>query len=93
MNGAVDRSHDFYDGSESVRHPAFRPVQVEPYRRTSTLDNLFPTGNGMAERDTQRVMMGIPRSPIGQSDDTFERSIWLRNDTRPSVSLYSKTYE
>jgi hypothetical protein len=88
----AERSQDFYDGSETSRHPAFRPVRVEPYRRTSTLDNLFPTGNGMGEQDKQRALMGIGRSAIGQSGETFDKSLWIRNQPSPADSLYSKTY-
>lgn len=88
----AERSQDFYDGSEASRHPSFRPVQVEPYRRTSTLDNLFPTGNGMGEMDKQRALLGVPRSPIGQSESTYNTSLWLRNERPQATSLYSKTY-
>lgn len=94
MSDAVDRSQDFYDGSESVRKPSFQPVRLAPYRRTSTLDNLFPTGNGMGQRDTQRAMMGLSRSSIGQSEDTFDKSLWIQNSQQPVArDLYSKTYE
>jgi hypothetical protein len=95
MNGVADRSQDFFEGSESVRKPSFKPVRIQSYRRTSTLDNLYPTGNGMAQRDTQRVMLGIPRSSIGQSDETFDKSLWLPRDHPESfsASLYNKTYQ
>lgn len=91
-NGVADRSQSFYDGSESAR--ASLPT-FQTYRRTSTLDNLFPTGNGMADQDRERVLMGIPRSPIGQSTNTFNQSIWLRNqgqDDQTAAALYDKTY-
>lgn len=92
MNGVADRSQDFYNGSESARAslPAF-----STYKRTSTLDNLFPTGNGMADQDRERLLMGVPHSPIGQSTNTFNQSIWLRNqpqDQETAAALYDKTY-
>ena len=90
MPNGVARSKDFFEASESVRQPSFRPVQLDPYRRTSTLDNLFPTGNGMGEQDKQRSLMGIQHSAIGQSTDTFDKSLWLRSERPPS--LYNKTY-
>lgn len=88
----AERSQDFYDGSEASRSPSFRPIQTEPYRRTSTLDNLFPTGNGMGEQDKQRALMGVRHAPIGQSDSTYQSSLWLRNEQPQATSLYSKTY-
>jgi len=52
------------------------------YRRTSTLDTLKPSGNGMADADRNRLLMGINRSKVGQSDETFDKSLWLGN-TKP----------
>lgn len=95
MNGVADRSQDFYDGSEGSRQPSFRPVRLAPYRRTSTLDNLLPSGNGMAEPDKQRSIMGINRSTIGQSNDTFDKSLWIPKTHSESftASLYNKNYQ
>lgn len=89
---AAPRSQNFYEGSESVRQPQFKTIQQVPgtYRRTSTLDNLYPTGNGMDDQGRQRQMMGISSSAIGQSSDSFEKSIWLRNPEQPT--LYNKTF-
>lgn len=92
-DGVAERSQSFYDGSEAVRNPSFRPVQMQPYRRTSTLDNLFPTGNGMGSQDRQRQMMGIGSSAIGQSPDTFDKSLWLRNPVQQQqATIYAKNY-
>lgn len=92
MPGGTARSQDFFAGSENVRHPQFQPVQMLPYRRTSTLDNLFPTGNGMGTQDKQRQMMGVRTSAIGQSSDTFDKSLWLRNPGEAQTTLYAKNY-
>lgn len=86
---AVPRSQNFYEGSENVRRPV-TPIQVLPYRKTSTLDNLYPTGNGMSSADRDRRMVGATRSPSGQSEDTFGKSLWLKN--QEPISIYNKTF-
>jgi hypothetical protein len=92
-DGVADRSQSFYNGSEAVRNPAFRPVQMQPFQRTSTLDSLMPTGNGMGDQDKQRQMMGIGTSAIGQSQDTFDKSLWLRNPAQQQqATIYAKNY-
>lgn len=84
MPNGIGRTADFTDGSERVREPQFQPVQTEQYRRTSVLDNLLPTGNGLGARDKQRQIMGINHSAIGQSEGNFDKSLWLRNEVPES---------
>lgn len=94
MPNGVARSQDFYEGSESARQPNFRSMQQGAgggYRRTSTLDNLLPSGNGMAEPDKQRALYGVQHSAVGQSEATFDKSLWLTGGAR-TESLYNKTF-
>lgn len=92
----MDRSQDFYEGAENVREPQFRTIQQSEgprvYRRTSTLDNILPTGmgNGMGSADKERYFMGIPRSQAGQSEGTYNKSILLNASQQSSI--YSKTF-
>lgn len=91
MPNGVARSQNFYEGSESVRHPALRPVQTFPYRRTSVLDTLQPISpNGLGTQDRQRALMGIRSSALGQSDSNFDKKIWLGQG---NAALYNKTFE
>lgn len=80
MDNGAGRTAQFNDGSERVREPQFHSMQqVEGnYRRTSVLDNLKPTGNGLGTADRQRQLMGINQSAIGQSEGNFDKSLWLR---------------
>lgn len=94
MPNGVARSQDFFEGSERSRMPEFHTMQQGAggaYRRTSTLDNLLPSGNGLAEPDKQRALIGVKHSPVGQSDETFDRSLWLNGGAR-TESLYNKTF-
>lgn len=81
-------------GSEFSRQPEqFHTLQqvVNPgYKKTSTLDQLFPSMNGRGEQDQQRLLMGGMHSPMGESSDTFDRSLWLRNEQPKSI--YDLTY-
>jgi len=36
-------------------------------------------------------MVGIRNSSIGQSSETFDKSMWLRNPEQPT--LYNKSFE
>jgi hypothetical protein len=45
----------------------------------------MPSGNGVSALDRQRLLLGVNKSAIGQSDGTFESSLWLRNERPPSL--------
>lgn len=89
MNGSSDsqggRTAQMIDGAERVREPEFRTMQQVGfgYRKTSVLDNLQPSGNGMSGLDKQRQMFGI-RS-LGQGEETADKSMWLKNPSNPSL--------
>lgn len=92
-NGVADRSEDFYRGSEQVRFPTFKTRQIQPIsnRPKSVLDQLRPSGNGLGERDKQRQLMGVVGSGVGQSESTYDASLWMRYERPPN--LYNKTFE
>lgn len=77
------RSNEFIGGSGMAREePQFRTLQQEgprSYVPSSTLSQLFPGQNGRAADDQERVLLGIRNSAVGSSQDTFQRSLWLRN--------------
>lgn len=85
MNGEGGRTAQMVDGAESVREPEFRTMQQVGlgYRKTSVLDNLQPSGNGMSGLDRQRQMFGI--KSLGQDENTADRGMWLRNPSNPSL--------
>lgn len=87
MSNGSGRNSEMVEGAIRVREPQFRTQQqgAGSYRRTSILDNLTPTGNGMSGLDKQRVTMGITRSSIGLSENTFEKGLWLRSERSPSL--------
>jgi hypothetical protein len=87
MANGEGRTAAMVDGAERVREPQFRTVQQAPgrYVRTSVLDNLQPSGNGVSALDRQRLLLGVNKSAIGQSDDTFDKGLWLRNERPPSL--------
>ena len=78
----MDRNAEFANSSEGVREPQFHTAQqIKPpgYQRTSTLDQLLPSDNGLGPQDYRRLaFLGQDHSPLGQSNDTFESSVWLR---------------
>lgn len=90
----ASRTAEMVRGSESVREPQFRTMQQRPreggvagapsYRRTSVLDSLQPSGNGMSARDNERQMFGMKSQGLGQ--DTADKSMWLANPS--TASLY-----
>lgn len=86
-NGSGGRNSEMVQGAVSVREPQFRTQQRsgQNYSRTSVLDNLTPSGNGMSGMDKQRLTMGIHRSAIGLSEDTFDKGLWLRGERSPSL--------
>lgn len=88
-NGEGGRTAEMVDGAERVREPRFSVQTESKYRRTTVLDNLMPTGNGISALDQQRRLMGGRGSGSGSSKDTFEKRLWL--DQQPSPSLY-KTF-
>lgn len=84
------RNDEFVGGSEGVREPGYQTMQqMIPHRYAahSVLDYTIPAGNGMAAPDRARMLMGVPRSQIGRSDTTFDKSLWLRQARSPE--LYS----
>lgn len=89
MENGIGRSANMQQAAERVREPAFSAPKMDmSYRRTSVLDNLQPSGNGLAAPDKQRVLMGVTSSASGQADSTFDQRLWLRNE-RPA-SLFEK---
>lgn len=89
MNGVAGRTAEMVGGSESAREPSARTVQQVGfgYRKTSVLDNLQPSGNGMSGLDKQRQMFGI--KSLGQDQETADKSMWLKNPSNPNPSLYN----
>lgn len=85
MNGEAGRTSEMIGGAESVREPEFRTMQKVGmgYRKTSVLDNLQPSGNGMSGLDKQRQMFGI--KSLGQDEETADKSMWLKNPSNPSL--------
>lgn len=75
------RTEQMVSASERVREPQFQTMQVGAgrggYRRTSVLDTLQPTGNGMSGQDRQRLLYGVKGSSLGLSTDSFDKSLWL----------------
>jgi hypothetical protein len=76
---------DFSDGAVQVREPQFSSQSPVVYKRTSVLDNLKPTGNGLAPQDLQRQLVGYTKSTIGQSEGTFDQALWLRQQQTPAM--------
>lgn len=74
------RMQTFGAGAEAVRSPQPRSVALRPYRRTSVLDSLQPSQNGMGSVDHQREMYGVKGSASGESEETFDKSLWIRAD-------------
>lgn len=89
MPNGQGRTAQMIEGAERVRQPRFSVQTASKYTRTSVLDNLRPTGNGVGAQDQQRRLMGGRGSGVGSSQDTFEKRLWL--DQQPSPSLY-KTF-
>jgi hypothetical protein len=84
------RVQQFNDAATKVRAPQFRTLQnvVGNYRRTSILDNLLPSRNALGSMDWERAKLGVPKSPIGQSDTTFDKGLWLRQERPPDLKTY-----
>lgn len=76
------RTEQMVSASESAREPQFHTIQQGQggYRRTSVLDTLQPSGNGMSGQDRQRLLYGVKRSALGLSNESFDKSLWLRNE-------------
>lgn len=83
---ATGRTAEMVDGAERVREARFRTAQqvVGNYRNTSVLDNLQPSGNGLSAMDRQRALLGVRQSSLGSSSETYDKSLWLRNE-RPAA--------
>ncbi len=78
----MTRSEEFQGGNESARSPQFRSVQQQANRNfqaTSVLDNVLPNQNGMGRADLERRMVGSRNSPVGRSQTTFDKQLWLRH--------------
>jgi hypothetical protein len=88
------RSQEFQEAATRVRQPQFRTLQnavgggLRTYRRTSLLDNLQPSRNALGSMDWERAKLGVPKSPIGQSDSTFDKSLWLRAERPPDLKAF-----
>jgi hypothetical protein len=84
------RSMEFSDAAIKVRSPNFRTLQntVGTYGRTSLLDNLLPSQNGLGTQDFERAKLNVPRSSIGQSDTTFDKGLWLRAARPPDLKTF-----
>lgn len=85
MNGEAGRTAEMVSGAEHAREPEFRTRQQVGfgYRKTSVLDNLQPSGNGMSGLDKQRQMFGI--KSLGQDQETADKSLWLRSPSNPAL--------
>ena len=86
MANGVGRVGAFHAAAESVRSGPPTLTPEGGYRRTSVLDTLQPSGNGMSGVDRERLLMNVSGSRLGQAESTFDRSLWLRSE-RPA-SLY-----
>ena len=86
MANGVGRVGAFHAAAESVREGPPTLTPEGNYRRTSVLDNLQPSGNGMSSPDRERLLMNISGSALGRSESTFDQSLWLRSE-RPA-SMY-----
>ncbi len=76
------RTEEFNSGNESARFPVFQSVQQQSNRNftaTSVLDNVIPNQNGMGQADLERRLVGSQGSPVGRSETTFNRQLWLRH--------------
>jgi len=82
---AGSRSDAFGSGVESVRAPASHTISPLQYKRTSVLDAAPPTNNGYGTNDAQRRLYGAPGSGIGESQSTFDQSLWMRKDTNKGL--------
>jgi hypothetical protein len=86
------RSAEFNDSATKVRTPNFRTLQntvgggARTYQRTSILDNLLPSRVGLGTNDFERAKLGVPRSPMGQSESTFDKGLWLRAARPPDLT-------
>jgi hypothetical protein len=88
----MPRTEEFEGGAESARASQFRTVQqsqgLRSYEKRSVLDNLMPSNNGMDKAGVERVRIGVNHSTVGQSDDTFDKGLWLRNAEQFGKSQY-----
>lgn len=93
MNGAAGRTAEMVGGAENAREPSFQTMQQQHaamgfgYRKTSILDNLQPSGNGMSGLDKQRQMYGI--KSLGQDQETADKGLWLKGTSNPNPALYN----
>lgn len=84
---AESRSTNFSQGFQSAKRG---PSTIQSgiaggYRPKSVLDNLRPSGTGLAESDRSRLLAGggmLPSSN-GSSESTYQRSSWLTSPYRP----------
>lgn len=92
------RSEDFAGGADAAREPQFKTVQSQHnanFHGMSVLDTPYtiPNQNGMGSADLQRRIMGFHESVSGQSESTFDQSIWLRTPENANRDLPGKKEE
>lgn len=89
MYGEAGRTADFSGGSELAREPQIYNLQkpTSLYEPTSVFDNVVPNPNGVSQQDLQRTLVGFDESPLGRSQSTYERGLWLR-DSQRSLTNY-----
>lgn len=84
------RSQEFGEAADGAREePQFSTVQQQSphgYVPSSTLAQLFPGVNGLGPNDYERRMVGFGGTPLGTSEDTFKRNLWL-NRREPTARL------
>ena len=69
------------EGSLSNDSVRFNTLVPKSFTQTSVLQNPYPTMNGMAQSDYQRILPGMSKpmaSPNGTSENTFEQSMLMR---------------
>lgn len=89
MYGEAGRTADFSDASDFARDNTLTSLQKPSrvYEPTSVYDNVVPNPNGISQQDLQRQMVGFDESPLGRSQSTYERGLWLR-DSQRSLTNY-----
>jgi hypothetical protein len=75
------RTEEFSNGLDAARG-----VQTRPYKPTSVLDNIMPTGLGFSAGDKERLLPGgrSLQSFNGASEGTREKQVWL---TEPRATI------
>lgn len=84
MYGESGRTADFSGGADNARQSPIQSIQKpeRAYQMTSVMDNVVPNPNGVSQSDLKRQMVGFDESPLGRSETTYERGLWLRDSQR-----------